>query len=191
VLPLLDSDGTVGEEELVARVQQGDRSAFDSVMKQHADVLLRIAYGYVKSRADAEDIVQDIFFSTWQGRATWQPRGSIGSYFAVAVRHRAINMLKHRRVETRYEEMVVQEAIHDITIASSSAPDVTMLAQESQTSAWQLLDRLSDRAKMILLLRYGQQLSFAEVARAMGISVPAARQLVKRSLDQLRAIYKV
>lgn len=190
MLQLLDSDSAAGEGELVARVQQGDRSAFDRVMAQHADAMLRIAYGYVKSRAEAEDIVQDVFFTVWQTRAAWQPHGSIGSYFAVAVRRRALNVLKHRRVETRYEERVTREAAHDVTLGSTPPSDLLSI-EDDPDSAWRLLDRLPDRARMVLLLRYGQQLSFADVATAMGISAPAARQIAKRALDQLRAAYGI
>jgi RNA polymerase sigma-70 factor (ECF subfamily) len=160
-------------------------------MQRYADILLRVAYGYLKSSTDAEDILQDIFLATWQGRATWQPQGSIVSYFMVAVRRRALNVLKHRRVERHYEERVTHEAANDMSMISCAAADLSLMAQDDRTAAWKLLDRLSAQARMVLLLRYGQQMSFAEVARAMGISAPAARQVAKRALDQLRCVYEI
>lgn len=174
------------ESAVVARVRTGDRAAFDILMDAHAEALLRIAYGYVKSRADAEDLVQDLFLRIWESRATWQPHGSIGSYLAVAVRRRALNLLKHRRVEAIYSGTAAAEGDH-----ATATADVTLIANDDRAALHAVLDRLSDRARLVLLLRYEQKRSFAEVAEILGISVPAAWQLVARAIAQARALMEL
>jgi len=172
-----------GEATLLARVRQGDRAAFDEVMEAHANALLRIAYGYVKSRADAEDLVQDVFLRIWETRATWEPHSTIGSYLAIAVRRRALNVLKHRQVESLYSN---RTAVEEDCVAS--APDAAVIAADEHDALQVLLDRLSDRARLVLLLRYEQKRSFAEIAEILEISVPATWQLVRRALAQARSL---
>jgi RNA polymerase sigma-70 factor (ECF subfamily) len=176
------------ETTLVLRVQQGDRTAFDDIVERHADVLLRIAYGYLKSRTDAEDLVQDVFLQVWRIRQTWQPQGTIGSYLAVAVRRRAFDLLKHRRIETAYAERVIAQDAAG-SPRQAPPPDVALVTGDEYATSIALLEQLSDRFRMVLLLRYAQQRSFAEVAEIMGISIPAARQLAHRALDRLRGLH--
>lgn len=180
----------ISDDELVIRIRKGDRSAFDALMDRHADALLRIAFGYLRSTADAEDLVQDLFLSIWRTRECWQPGGAIIAYLAVAVRRRALNVLKHHRVEMAYAARVVDEMAYDAASGMAPPTDVALVSRDERAEALKLLSRLSDRARMALLLRYDQQRSFADVAEIMGISALAARQLVWRALEQLRSHYR-
>jgi len=177
----------VDEATLVARVRQGDRAAFYHIVQQHTDRLLRLAYGFLKSRADAEDVVQDLYLQIWRARVQWEPRGAIGSYLALSVRRRALDILKHRRVETAYAERAAVEAAAD-SDTSVSTPESALLTRDDHAKTAALLEQLPERFRMILLLRYAQQRSFAEIATILEISVPAARQLAHRALEQLRKL---
>lgn len=188
----LPSDGshvsTLSEAELLARVREGDRAAFDHLMHQHTAILVRIAYGYVKSGSDAEDIVQDVFLAVWRARTSWHPQGPVARYLAVAVRRRALNILKHRRVETTYAERVTAHAEPSDDAVPSA--DAEALARDDRATLRRLVAALPERSRLAILLRYGQQRSVADVAEILGISALAARQLVWRALDQLRKGYR-
>ena len=176
--------------ELIARVRAGDQVAFDMIMRQHATVLLRMAYGYLKSTTDAEDLVQDLFLALWQGRETWQVQGTIGSYLAVAVRRRSLDILKHRRVESTHASRVSEHLVHQMETGMPIPADIALSIRDDQSAVRQLINRLPDRTRLVLLLRYGQQHSIPEIAAILGISAAATRQLIWRALDQLRRQFR-
>jgi len=178
----------IGDAVLVSRVQHGDRAAFYRIVQQHTDALLRIAHGYLKSRSDAEDIVQELYFQIWRTRSHWEPRGTIGSYLALSVRRRALDVLKHRRIESTYVERIATEAAHDPDEWSTAPSEHTLSTRDEHTNAMSLVEQLNDRFRMVLLLRYAQQRSFAEIAEILEISIPAARQLAHRAVEQLRKL---
>jgi len=180
----------ISDDTLVVRIRGGDRPAFDALMDRYADGLLRIAFGYLKSSADAEDLVQDLFLSIWRTREQWQPQGAVMAYLAVAVRRRALNVLKHHRVEMTYAARVADEGAHDDVSAMTPPADAELASSDERATLSALLSQLSDRARMALLLRYDQQQSFAAVGEIMGISALAARQLVWRALEQLRRLHR-
>ena len=106
-----------GEEALVARMRLGDADAFEQLFRSYYDSLWRFAFGFVGSRAVAEELVQDVMLEVWTGRGTWVVRSSVKAYLYGAVRNQALNVQRRKRLELRYEERAVTEGlVADMTV---------------------------------------------------------------------------
>jgi len=176
-----DSVAIDAERALVQRVRSGDGSAFKALMEVHFAPAVRFAAGFLREHAAAEDVAQDVFTKIWLGRETWFPAVSVRAYVLGAVRHRALNVLKHRGVETRYTEsaagiddaQVEAEIIHTL----DNAVEVVALRRA--------IDALPDRRRVALTLRYEMGLSHAEIGDALGVSAKAVKELLARTLEAL------
>lgn len=62
-----------GDAELLQAIAGGDRSAFDRLSRRHLDRAYGVALRMTGSRADAEDVVQDVFLRLWQRPDAWRP----------------------------------------------------------------------------------------------------------------------
>jgi len=72
-----------GDAELLQAIAGGDRSAFDRLSRRHLDRAYGVALRMTGSRADAQDVVQDVFLRLWQRPDAWRPgqaQFSTGAY---------------------------------------------------------------------------------------------------------------
>jgi RNA polymerase sigma-70 factor (ECF subfamily) len=163
---------------LVARVRTGDREAFTELVTAYSTKLLTLAYSVLGSRAEAEDVVQDVLLRIWTARVSWMPGGSVRAYLATAVRRRAVDVLRRRRVAARNAPLVA--APGDEMPSAFADPD-------DDARLWAAVAVLDVRWREAITLRYVNQLGYAEVGRALGVSPDAARMTVRRAVEALRA----
>src|SRR5436190_13134698 len=88
----------------IARIRAGDPDALDAVFRSYYAELCAFAYRYTRARAQAEDLVHDVFAQIWAEREHWQVRESLKAYLYAAVRNRAVSALRREIVERRWED---------------------------------------------------------------------------------------
>ena len=75
------------------------RSAFETLFRAHYDGLVRFANRYVRSRAEAEELVHDVLLNVWLKRDELGPFDGLKTYLYRATYNRAMNHLRRRRIE--------------------------------------------------------------------------------------------
>ena len=172
--------------DLVARVREGDERAFEALFRMHYDGLCGFAIRYVRERALAEELVQDLFAALWARRATWEVRGGAGSvraYLFAAVRNRALNLRARRAVERDWEaDEADVRALHP----APTPADQALEAAELRARVDAALESLPERCRLVMQLRWREQLSYAEIAEVMGISPKGVENQLARGLKALR-----
>src|SRR5204863_4531938 len=90
---------------------QGDREAFEMVIRSVSRNLFAIAYGILQSREEAEDVVQDTFVKAWKSR--WRVRDSakLPAWLATIARYRARDLARKRRPESLPEDFESHEVV--------------------------------------------------------------------------------
>src|SRR5437764_2002463 len=90
---------------------QGDRDAFEMVIRSTSRNLFAIAYGILQNREEAEDVVQDTFVKAWKSR--WRVRDSakLPAWLATIARHRARDLARKRRPEPLPENFESSEMV--------------------------------------------------------------------------------
>ena len=174
------------DADTVRLVRGADRAAFERMFRAHYVPLCDFVDRYVRSRETAEELVQDVFFNVWTSRDRWEVRDSIKAYLYGAARNRALNHLRHERTARRWEERVVAE---DATSTVRPSPSNSLDRLESDEAAATLrraIAALPERARAVVILRWQHQLSYAEIAGAMGISVKGVENQLARAMKALR-----
>ena len=138
----------------------------ESLYREQRTELVRLAYLITRSEAVAEDVVHDSFLRL--GSANGQVVNS-HAYLRQIVVNQARQHLRRAKVE--------REHLPD--------PPPPVLPPELD-EMWRLLDKLSPNHRTALVLRYYEDLPFAEIARLMDCRVNTARSLVHRALKRLR-----
>ena len=171
--------------DLARRIRDGDPGALEALFREHYGPLCRFANRYLHDRAAAEDLVQDVFTSLWAGRLRLDVRGSLRSYLFAAVRNRALNLRKHQLVERDWER---DEALPDVRVLhrAPSRPDDVLDDVERGKRLRAALEALPERCRLVMQLRWEEQLSHAEIAEVMGITVKGVERQLARGLRALR-----
>jgi RNA polymerase sigma-70 factor (ECF subfamily) len=155
------------------------------MFRTHYAALCSFAYPYVRSAEAAEDIVQEVFSALWAARGTMKITTSVRAYLYAAVRNRALNMRKHEAVA---EEWARHEADDDVRALHPTPvqPDEILDRVQRESELRTALDALPERCRLVMRLRWQDQLSYAEIAEAMGISIKGVEKQLARGLQSLR-----
>ena len=90
------------ERAWVERIRAGDPAAFEALYRAYWERLYAFAFRYLRSKEDAEEIVQEVFFRIWRGHAHWVPAGAVRNYLYLAVRNAAHDRLERAAVASRW-----------------------------------------------------------------------------------------
>jgi RNA polymerase sigma-70 factor (ECF subfamily) len=148
----------------------------------YAAKVARFASIVAGNDADPDDIAQDALLKAIRALGRYDPsRGSLDAWLWRIVANTARDALRRRRLETLVRFPLSHEA---------SALDVEEVALERATTAeiYDAIARLSPRDRELLALRFGSDLSTAEVGLNVGLSAESARRAIGRALDRLRVL---
>jgi RNA polymerase sigma-70 factor (ECF subfamily) len=177
-------------QHLLERIRAGDPAAFDAMVVEQLNGLVGFARSLLQSAETAEDAVQDVLARVWRDRAKLPARGSMRAYLFTAVRNRALDLLKHERVQRHVLASLRCEADasgHSAALTMDVEPDLPGHITHAQlTAIHRAFAMLPERQRSALALRYERQLKTMEVAAILGVSVKAAEQLLVRAIRTLR-----
>src|SRR5438874_12649278 len=90
---------------------QGDREAFEMVIRSTSRNLFAIAYGVLQNREEAEDVVQDTFVKAWKSRWRIRDCTKLPAWLSTIARHRARDLARKRRPEPLPEDFESDEVV--------------------------------------------------------------------------------
>jgi RNA polymerase sigma-19 factor, ECF subfamily len=171
--------------ELEVRIRAGDVRAFEQLFRAHYEPLCRFAYRYLLDAGLAEDLVQDLFAHLWADRARVELRASARAYLFAAVRNRALNMRKRQLVERDWAH---DEALPDVRELHRPphAADRALDIGERDAQLRSAIESLPERCRMVMRLRWQEQMSHAEISTIMGISLKGVESQLARGIQALR-----
>ena len=168
-----------GDAELLQAIAGGDRSAFDRLSRRHLDRAYGVALRMTGSRADAQDVVQDVFLRLWQRPVAWRPgQAQFSTWLYRVVVNRCLD-LKRRPKGTDLD------SVEEPQDPDANAED-SLLDAERSSALDSAVKQLPERQREAIVLTYTAGLRNAEAASAMEISVKAFEALLVRAKRELR-----
>ena len=156
---------------------QGDREAFEMVIRSTSRNLFAIAYGILQNREEAEDVVQDTFVKAWKSR--WRVRDSakLPAWLSTIARHRARDLARKRRPEPLPENFETSEMV-----AFEGAGQKADLDGEVRSA----LAQLPELHRAAVTLRYFEDLDYGTIEQTLGLTNGALRGILGRALGLMR-----
>ncbi|QBK25898.1 RNA polymerase sigma factor [Ureibacillus thermophilus] len=168
------------DEELryIRQILAGDKRAYIHIINQYKNPLYATILRMTKNPQTAEDMLQEVFIKVYERLPKYDQKGPFKSWlYRIAINH-CIDELRKKRIQT--EQM--EEAI----IQSNETPEVVLLQNEKSRELEKMLSTLPEEERIILLLRYTNDLSYAEISDALGISIMDVRNKLYRAKKKLR-----
>lgn len=178
-----DHPGTQDDAQILAAVSDGElRRALSLCVAWHGAGIGRLCMGMLGSQAEADDMTQETLLAAHEGFATFRGESSVRAWLFGIARNKCLQQLeKNRRRGAR---------LRLVTEAYAAPADEVVGARQRAERARAMLEDVRPSDRDALLMRYGADLSFKEVATACGIDEPAARKRVSRALLRLRNVLK-
>lgn len=166
------------DEQLMARLQQGDTEALETLILRHRSSAEQYARSLLRDNALAEDMVQEAFARVYLYRAAFQPTFSFRAWLMVMVRHLCIDQLRRRA-----HAAIPFDMLPDIPTASAETACMEKLTR------LQLMDELAalQEPDRTLLIGYALEgSSYQALARQTGLSLSQVRVRLHRLRKRLR-----
>ncbi len=163
------------DAERIAGMLRGEGEAFASTYEAHARRLLQYARSLLRSHAEAEDIVHDVFIGLARQVAAGRPPRELSAYLYASVRNRALDRMRRRR-----------EAPLDADVELIAAPAGDFERIEHQRVLNRALLALPAEQAEVVVLRTWHDLDFQAIAELQGIPLSTALSRYQYGLDKLR-----
>lgn len=173
----------MSDQLLFKKTKNGDEKAFEALFDKYYEPLVRFIWGYVKSEAIAEEIVQELFLKLWRKRTALTIQSSIKSYLYSAGRNMSLNYLKHQDIEQEWEHE--KKALHENQSQDPKLDDnihYKMLLRKVEEA----IQDLPERRRLIFILSRHQDMTYKEIADFLDISENTVDTQIRRVLATLR-----
>lgn len=169
------------DHELIALLRTDNPHAFSALYERYWKKLLYFAAQRAATFADAENIVQDIFVSLWEKRATLQLTSTLDNYLYVSVKYRIIKLLDQQRTRRLHAEAQV---LSGDLLDDSMQEYLNFEELRQQLEAF--VGTLPEQSRLIYRMRKEEGLSHHEIAEKLGMSEKAVNARLVRIKKQLR-----
>ena len=157
------------------QVRRTDDSGFGDYVAARSRSLLRTAFLLTGNRADAEDLLQAALAQTYLAWDRIEDRAALDGYVRRAMVNTHISWWRRRRVEEYPTDMIPDQAVVDQSVAS-----------EQYDTLRRAVDRLPRRMRTAVVLRYFEDMTEAEIASVLGVSLGTVKSTVSRAVAKLR-----
>jgi RNA polymerase sigma-70 factor (ECF subfamily) len=172
---------------LILRIRNGDSEALNALLRAYWVRLHRYARSIVGSLDAADDVVQEVFVRVWRHRATLSIPSGVASYLYRMTRNQALTWLESDR--TRHaREAQWSAALSNEKRVPHNEGELTAEHSDVYALLMDALSALPPRCREIFLLHWEHNLSYAQIAALLNISVPTIRNQMSRAVTHLATI---
>jgi RNA polymerase sigma-70 factor, ECF subfamily len=173
-------DESTPDAEVCRLLAAGERDrAFEHLLSAYRGRVYRLALGYVRSPADAEDLAQEAFVRLWRALPLYDGRASFSTWLYVIARNACLSELRRRGA--RPTDPLDDEAAHSATRLAPGAP------LESRLDCETLVATLDEPQRRIVRLFYLEERSYEQVAEMLDMPINTVRSHLHRARKRLAA----
>ena len=172
------------DSELLAAIRNNDEKAFTVLFKRYWRRVHTMAYSKVRSKEVTEEIVQDLFISLWEKRASLSIN-NLPSYLFTAVKHRALNYIESQAVHKRYWDYS-----WNYIPRHEAATEAIVEFNELMAAIEEGIDHLPEKSRTVFKLNRLEGNSVHEIAGILHLSEKAIQYHLTQSLKKLRVRLK-
>ena len=162
-------------------LRQGDEQVFETIFRTYYERLCNYANTILNDMDEAEEMVQSAFLTVWEKHDRLEIHTSVKSYLYRAVHNSCLNRVKHYKVRKTYGDAVKNqsEPLHD-----DASQD--LIGSELDGIVANAIDSLPDQCKLVFKLSRFENLTYAEIAEQLGISVKTVENHMVKALKVMR-----
>lgn len=170
--------------DLLGRVALRDREAFGLLYDQYAPLVFKLALRMMRDRAEAEDLLQEVFIQVWRTAASYDSRrGHPAAWLTTIARSRAIDRLRSAEYRRHKRETADVERVEG---ASDLRHEVSL--RESAAAVRDAVVSLPEDQRRAIELAYFDGLTQSEVARKLGQPLGTVKTRIRLGMLKLRGM---
>ncbi|MCU0766467.1 MAG: RNA polymerase sigma factor RpoE [Gammaproteobacteria bacterium] len=181
------------DEELVARVQRGDKRAFDLLVLKYQNRVASLIGRYVRDVADVADVTQEAFIRAYRALPSFRGESAFYTWLYRIAINTARNHLvaqDRRPPATDVDAVEAEQLDLGARLKDNTTPEGLLLQEEIARTIHAALADLPEDLRMAVTLREIEGLSYEEIARAMDCPIGTVRSRIFRAREAIDARLK-
>jgi RNA polymerase sigma-70 factor (ECF subfamily) len=177
----------ISDQELVHLYIQGNEACLEQLVKRHQRSIFSAIYLLVKNRALAEDIFQETFIKIIHTLrlGNYNEEGKFGPWAVRIGRNLTIDYIRKQKRNLTITDSDGNDILSYIQIAEESRED-KLIQYQTEQNIKELVKRLPDEQREVLIMRHWGDMSFKEIADKTGVSINTALGRMRYALNNLR-----
>jgi len=183
----------VNEQDLIERLKKGQQWAFNILVNQYQDRLLKIVYGITLDREESLEIVQDVFISVFKNIHTFRQDASLATWLRKIAINQCLNWKRKWKKRFRWNHVSL-ESENDKTLFTENRktndPEILFREKQFEKNLMEAIKKLPEKIRLVFVLNAFEGLSYEEIARTLKIKKGTvssrlyfARKKLSNSLD--------
>ncbi|HUP47922.1 MAG TPA: RNA polymerase sigma factor [Thermoanaerobaculia bacterium] len=169
------TEAVVGNADVLGRAREGDHDAFAEIIEEHQAMVFSLAYHFFHDRSRAEEIAQDVFLQLYRSLDGLQSRAHVLHWLRQVTGRRCIDQVRRARLRE-----VPLEDVEPLSREESSGDPLL------RRRLRELIAGLPPKQRLIVTLRYQEDLDPSEICRIVGLPVNTVKSHLHRALRALR-----
>lgn len=169
---------------LVEKIKEGDRSAFMAVVSLYQKKVFVLAYSFFRNREDALDVVQETFLRLYQKVHMYEKGKNFKNWLLQIAKNICID--HYRKNFSRRSGWETEGNIEEVNLPQENDDDFRSIDVKDIVA--RCLKKLTDRQRMIFLMKQYNQLKYTEIAQILGISLGTVKSLHFKAVQNLKAM---
>jgi RNA polymerase sigma-70 factor (ECF subfamily) len=157
----------------------GDQSAFADLVTRYQSAVYNMAYRMLGDPTEAEDAAQEVFVRAWNQLRTFQIERRFSTWLLSIASHHCIDMLRRRKPSAPLDGVAL------FVPSDAPEPDEMALRGEQREMVQRMLNALPEKYRTVTVLRYYNDLSYDEIAKATGLTESAVKTQLHRARRML------
>lgn len=174
---------SASDADLICRIAAGDRDAFGEFYDRHSARILGLLLRMIRSRSEADDVLQDCFLQVWSQAARYSAeRASPIGWLVLLARSRALDHLRRKR-----RDRLTAESETEV----GTECDDALTQSEEAALARRALSQLPDEQRGVIQLAFYSGLTHEEIAASQRIPLGTVKTRIRRGMMRIREILSV
>lgn len=177
----MKDNNSIEERYNIIALKNGDTLAFDKLFLLYGKRLYHFSYGYLKSKEEAEGVVQEVFLRIWRNRKNLNPELSFKAYLFKIAYHYILELFERLNRQNSYRAQILDESLQ-FTDDLNERVNYQMLLEKVDT----LIDQLPSRQKEIIIKRKKEAIPIKEIAKQLGITSKTVENHLTEALKKVK-----
>jgi len=176
---------------LMLRVKRGDMKAFEALAEKYKQPIVNMMYRMLRDLDEAEDLAQNVFLRVYHSAGRYRVSAKFSTWIFTIARRLCLNEIRRRgrhpaeSLESSQSDRD-EQAPRQFEDVKTFTPTEASLQAELAQKIEEALAQLPEKQRLAIVLCRQEELSYEEIARVLGCSVPATKSLIHRGRETLK-----
>ena len=168
---------TLEDNDLVARTLEGDVRSYEELVRRYERLVGRVLYSYARREISVEHLVQETFLRAYDSLETFNPDYRFKTWLLAIANNLGVDTLRRRRETVEFNP--------EIHASLAGGPEAEAVEADRSRSIQEAVGALPEIYGVPLVLRYSEEMSYAEIAEVLDVTIPAVKSRLFRARNML------